>query len=228
MLLSAYLKYKARSVAMMQTSCKCWTVSNWRFCRLWKILTFCKRAKKKKNVGLVIALNSGALALCVLTNLFCHQCLAVFKMVPFQDGGSMKLRQRRCAPTLEMDCEQNVFLGSLENISSNIYTKITLSGRDCWYPCGQYRDRMQPLPSQRHRGLCSIFSAFRSVRQANNIQYFDLFNGKYHDVWTKNTHLQKTEHGLAHIKPMPPVMVGDISVALSYSVHPSSQDLVKV
>lgn len=121
MLLSAYLKYKARSVAMMQTSCKCWTVSNWRFCRLWKILTFCKRAKKNNNVGLVIALNSGALALCVLTNLFCHQCLAVFKMVPFQDGGSMKLRQRRSAPTLEMDCEQNVFLGLLENISSNIY-----------------------------------------------------------------------------------------------------------
>lgn len=37
----------------------------------------------------------------------------------------------------------------------------------------------------------------------------------------KKTHLQETEHGLAHIKPMSPVMVGDVSVALSYGVHPS-------
>jgi len=92
MLLNAYLKYKAKSVAMMQTSCKCWTVSNWRFCRLWKILTFCKRGKT--TLVLVIALNSGTLVLCILTNLFCHQRLAVFKMVPFQDGGAVKLGQR--------------------------------------------------------------------------------------------------------------------------------------
>lgn len=39
------------------------------------------------------------------------------------------------------------------------------------------------------------------------------------------THLQKTEHGLAHVKAMSPVMVGDVSVTFPYGVHPSSQDL---
>lgn len=46
---TTYLKYRARSVAMMQTSNKCCTVSNWRFWRLQKIFRLWSREKKTKK-----------------------------------------------------------------------------------------------------------------------------------------------------------------------------------
>lgn len=140
----------------------------------------------------------------------------------------MKFGQWRCAPTLEMDREQNVFLGLLENISSNIYidTKLLCLVEIVGSPvvnivteCSRYHRKGIKIcvVSSQLSGLLgkqTIFNIMTSL-MVNNLM-----------CGLKNTHLQKTEHGLAHIKPMPPVMVGDISVALSYGVHPSGQDLV--
>jgi len=40
--LSTYLKYKAKSVAIIATSNKCRTVSYWRLFRFWKMFKLCK------------------------------------------------------------------------------------------------------------------------------------------------------------------------------------------
>lgn len=39
---NTYLKYKAKSVAIIATSNKCRTVSNWRLFRFWKMFKLCK------------------------------------------------------------------------------------------------------------------------------------------------------------------------------------------
>lgn len=41
----------------------------------------------------------------------------------------------------------------------------------------------------------------------------------------EGAHLQKTKHGLSYIETMSPVVVSDVTVASSYCVHPSGEDL---
>lgn len=162
----------------MQTSNRCCTVSNWRFCRFWKIFKFWNGRSVIRSQSGFAPLHPPKKWLIVEGQphppwAFCctpgdvapwWSCCEVWPEV---------MRSYRRTPisrnsiysevwiNLFRDWARFYFIFSLmHSIPSCL---LTLSGRGCWSPCGRCRGRIQKPPWQRYRDLSSTSSACPSI-----------------------------------------------------------------
>lgn len=111
-------------------------------------------------------------------------------------------------------------------LPENDLQSLTLSGRDCWFLCGQCHGRIQKQPWQRPRGRSNISSVYPSVKEERIQPGFLPKSGVNKSTRTRNqTHKQQRKHGLSNIEAMSPVVVGDVTVSPLDGVHPSGQGL---